>query len=63
MSAPTYRITRLCCRTGHCLRCQAVATGRPRKRVIQATGLTEATARKFLLGWRDFEPKMEPETK
>lgn len=54
-----YRVTRLCCRSGMCLDCRAVANGTKRKRVVHADNVTEAMAKRYLQGWRDFEPIME----
>jgi len=58
----TYRVTRFCCRSGMCIACQAVATGRKRKRVVQADKLTEERAKQYVEGWRDYDAKMEKET-
>ena len=55
-----YTVTRLCCRSGMCLTCQTNVVGGSRKRVVHADNVNEATARKMLAGWYEFEPRVEP---
>lgn len=57
-----YRVTRLCCRSGMCTVCRAAANGTKRKRIVQGDNLTEAMAKRYLVGWRDFTPIMESQS-
>lgn len=55
-----YRVTRWCCRSGMCIECMAHVTMKGRKRVVQADNLSEEMAKRYLIGWSDYDPKMEP---
>jgi len=54
-----YRVTQLCCISGMCLECRAVATGGKRKRIVHADNVTKAYAEQCLTGWAAWEPKAE----
>lgn len=58
--ATKWRVTRLCCTSGMCLLCRAVATGGERKRIVQGENLDLDMAERYMAGWAGYEPKMEP---
>lgn len=62
----TYRVTRLCCLSTHCLDCiernEGLTEGKRKSiRIIHATGLSEESAKRHLKGWASYKPEMELE--
>ena len=61
MKAATYRVTRFCCRSGMCIECRANGNLARRIRITQADHLTEARAKEYVKGWREYDATLEPE--